>query len=76
MGTVEQDKQEVVEVLEQYRCGCTTLDVATLTAMWDQRYDQSGARKLRVPANSKRGSWCSSKTDFASGRRGSSGRGW
>jgi ketosteroid isomerase-like protein len=39
MRTVEQDKQEVAEVIAQYRRGFATLDVATLTAMWDQSYD-------------------------------------
>jgi ketosteroid isomerase-like protein len=39
MRTVEQDKQNVAEVIEQYRLGFATLDVATLTAMWDQSYD-------------------------------------
>jgi ketosteroid isomerase-like protein len=39
MRTVEQDKQDVAEVIEQYRLGFATLDVATLTAIWDQSYD-------------------------------------
>jgi ketosteroid isomerase-like protein len=39
MSTVEQDKQEMIEVLEQYRRGFATLNVATLTALWDQSYD-------------------------------------
>jgi hypothetical protein len=39
MRTVEQDKQDVAEVIEQYRLGFAILDVATLTTIWDQRYD-------------------------------------
>lgn len=39
MRAVEQDKQDVAGVIEQYRRGFATLDVATLTAMWDQSYD-------------------------------------
>jgi ketosteroid isomerase-like protein len=39
MRTVEQDKRDVAEVIEQYRLGFATVDETTLTAIWDQSYD-------------------------------------
>lgn len=38
MRAVEQDERDVAEVVERYRLGFATLDVATLTAIWDQSY--------------------------------------
>lgn len=39
MTITEQDRQQIVTVVEQYRRGFATLDVETLKAIWDQEYD-------------------------------------
>src|SRR5215204_1704223 len=36
----EQDSQQIAAIIEQYRRGFATLDVAALTGIWDQNYDQ------------------------------------
>jgi hypothetical protein len=62
MRTVEQDKQEMTEVIEQYRRGFATLDVATLTAMWDQSYAHIISIPLEPPTPSGAGQRSSNTT--------------
>ena len=40
MSAQEQDKQQIMGVIERYRRGFATMDVEELTAIWDQDYDQ------------------------------------
>ena len=39
MAASEQDRQQIAAVIEQYRRGFAAVDVETLTAIWDQDYD-------------------------------------
>ncbi|KPV50994.1 hypothetical protein SE17_23750 [Kouleothrix aurantiaca] len=39
MPAPEQDRQQIAAIIEQYRRGFATLDVAALTDIWDQDYD-------------------------------------
>ena len=39
MPAHQQDRQQIAVIIEQYRRGFATLDVAALTAIWDQDYD-------------------------------------
>ena len=36
----QQDSQQIAAIIEQYRRGFATLDVAALTGIWDHDYDQ------------------------------------
>jgi hypothetical protein len=41
MTASAQDRQQIAAILEQYQPGFATMDVAGLTALWDQDYDQA-----------------------------------
>jgi ketosteroid isomerase-like protein len=39
MATNEQDRQQIAEVIEQYRCGFADMDAKMLKSIWDQDYE-------------------------------------
>jgi len=57
MSAQEQDKQQIMAVIEQYRRGFATMDMEELTAIWDHDYDQIIyiAQELAQPVQGWRG---------------------
>jgi ketosteroid isomerase-like protein len=58
-----QDNQQIAAIIEQYRRGFATLDVAALTGIWDQGYGPSSILPRKWPSQYRAGQVSSAITN-------------